>query len=45
MLHKSMVQLATMHRSIESLNIRIERSTAAVSESKRLLARLRRDGF
>jgi hypothetical protein len=45
LLHKSIVQLAVMRRSIELINLQIEDSTEAALESEYLLARLRRDGL
>lgn len=45
MLHKSLVSIAHMRLSIESVNFQVYRSSSAVHESKELLRRLRREGF
>lgn len=44
MLHKSLVHIVNMRRSIETANLQRDRSILAAIEAEQLLARLRRDG-
>jgi hypothetical protein len=45
LLHKSLVHIVNMRRSIERANLQRDRSILAALEAEQLLARLRRDGY
>jgi len=44
-LHKTLVHLVKMRRSVEVADMHVQRSIQAVRDTQTLLARLRRDGF
>jgi len=44
-LHHSLVGLVCMQRSIEDVKLQVDRSWDAVRESRKLLHRLRKEGF